>query len=131
MLFWERFSELCGAKGLRPNPVAAEIGIGSGTLSKWKKEKTFPNGETLIKISKYFNCSVDYLLGISDIKFPAKNEILPDELAFLEKLRALPEDSQDEVMYLVNYKYEQQQKKRENFTESSPSAEMRNNNIAG
>lgn len=131
MLFWKRFSELCDAQGIKPNPAAAEMGIGSGTLSKWKKEKTFPNGETLIKISKYFNCSVDYLLGISDIKFPAKNEISINELVFLEKLRSLPEDSQDEIMYLVNYKYEQQQKKRENYTESSPLAEVRNNNIAG
>lgn len=64
-MFWERFEKLCNAKGIKPNPVAAEIGIRSGTVTKWKNG-TIPTGETLIKIANYFNVSIDYLLGIAD-----------------------------------------------------------------
>ena len=66
VLFWNRFYDLCVKRGTKPNPVAKEIGISSGTLTKWKSAGTLPNGETLIKIADYLDCSVDYLLGRTD-----------------------------------------------------------------
>ncbi len=66
VLFWERFYSMCAKKGVKPNPVAREIGISSGIVTKWKTAGTLPNGETLIKIADYLDCSVDYLLGRTD-----------------------------------------------------------------
>lgn len=66
VLFWERFYAMCAERGTKPNPVAKEIGISSGIVTKWKTAKTLPNGETLIKIADYLDCSVDYLLGRTD-----------------------------------------------------------------
>lgn len=63
-MFWERFYNLCLRSGKRPNPVGKEIGLSSGIISKWKNGG-IPNGETLIKLAKYFNVSIDYLLGLS------------------------------------------------------------------
>ena len=65
-LFWERFYNLCISKGTKPNPLAKEIGISSGIITKWKTIGTLPNGETLIKIADYLDCSIDYLLGRTD-----------------------------------------------------------------
>lgn len=65
-MFWERFSQLCNEHGIKPNPLAKEIGISSGIITKWKTSGTLPNGETLKKLANYFGCSVDYLLGLSD-----------------------------------------------------------------
>lgn len=65
-LFWERFYNMCVKNGTKPNPVAKEINISSGIVTRWKIEGTLPNGETLIKIANYLNCSVDYLLGRTD-----------------------------------------------------------------
>ena len=65
-MFWKRFYELCIKKGTKPNPVAKDIGISSGVVTKWKNGTTIPNGETLIKIADYLDCSVDYLLGRTD-----------------------------------------------------------------
>ncbi len=64
-MFWERYYELCNKNKTKPNPVAAIIGVSSGVVTKWK-QGTIPNGETLIKLADYFNCSVDYLLGRTD-----------------------------------------------------------------
>ena len=62
-MFWERFYNMCTLKATKPNPVAKEIGISSGIVTKWKTTGTLPNGETLAKIADYLDCSVDYLLG--------------------------------------------------------------------
>ena len=64
-MFWERFYELCIKNGTKPNPLAKEIGISSGVITKWKSGG-IPNGEMLIKIADYLDCSVDYLLGRTD-----------------------------------------------------------------
>lgn len=62
MSFWEVFSDLCNSKGTKPNPVGKKVGVASSTITQWKNG-SIPNGETLIKIADYFDCSVDYLLG--------------------------------------------------------------------
>ncbi len=63
-MFWERFYNLCIRNGKKPNPVGKEVGLSSGIISKWKNGG-IPNGETLMKLARYFNVSTDYLLGLS------------------------------------------------------------------
>ena len=71
-MFWERFYSLCEEKGLKPNPVGKDIGVSSGIITKWK-QGTIPSGEILIKISDYFDCSIDYLLGRDKFVISQKN----------------------------------------------------------
>ena len=66
-VFWERFYNICSLRKTKPNPVAKQINISSGIVTKWKNTGTLPNGETLIKLADALDCSVDYLLGRSDI----------------------------------------------------------------
>ena len=53
-IFWDRFYSLCLEKNTKPNPVAKDLDISSGVLTKWKSGTSFPNGEFLIKIANYF-----------------------------------------------------------------------------
>ena len=62
-MFWENFYKICLNRGTKPNSVAKEIGISSGTLTKWKTTGALPNGANLLKIANYLDCSEDYLLG--------------------------------------------------------------------
>ncbi len=64
-MFWDRFYSQCLKKEIKPNPLAKELGISSGVITKWKNGG-IPNGETLNKIADYLDCSVDYLLGRTD-----------------------------------------------------------------
>ncbi|MCI8673100.1 MAG: helix-turn-helix transcriptional regulator [Lachnospiraceae bacterium] len=64
-MFWERFYELCLKKGTKPNPLAKELGISSGIITKWKSGSV-PNGEMLVKIADHLECSIDYLMGRTD-----------------------------------------------------------------
>lgn len=116
-MFWDRFYHLCEIHNKKPTPLGRELGISSGIISAWKKEGHCPSGEMLIRIANYFNCSIDYLVGRSDYMEIQKTEFSHIELQFLEMLRALPADSQDEILYILNYKYEKL-KNREKETSS-------------
>lgn len=73
-MFWKRFANLCEMSNEKPNPVAKKLDISSGTVTNWKSG-TLPNTEALIKLSNYFNCSVDYLLGRTDtVDIPATTQ---------------------------------------------------------
>lgn len=120
-MFWERFYELCNSIGSKPNPVAKDLGLSSAVLTKWKNGTSFPNGTVLIDMAKYFNCSIDYLVGLSNQKKPYKREITSKDMDILVKLHSLPEDSQDEILHMLNYKYDQYQKKRMRLSSTSGS----------
>lgn len=126
-MFWTRFYELCDDMGLKPNPVAKELGISSGALTKWKKGISYPNGEILINIAKYFDCSLDYLVGLSEQKKSCECEIAYNDLKMLEKLHALPQDSQEEILYMINYKYDKHKNKEAEI--SSPSTSRKKHNL--
>lgn len=64
-MFWERFVSLCAENNTKPNPVASQLGISSGAVTKWKAG-TIPSSVTVHKIADYFHVSVDYLLGKTD-----------------------------------------------------------------
>ena len=118
-MFWERFYKLCTDISSKPNPVAEELGISSSVLTKWKNGISYPNGKILINIAKYFDCSVDYLVGLSDCP-KSYNEITSNDIEILKKLHSLPEDSKEEIIHMLEYKYSKFQEKREVI--SSPSA---------
>jgi len=45
--------------------VAAELGVSQATVSDWEADRARPSSENLIKLSRLFSCTTDYLLGIS------------------------------------------------------------------
>ena len=62
-MFWEIFSNLCEYAGKKPNTICKELGLSNATATHWKNG-TIPNGEALIKLSEYFGCTTDFLLGV-------------------------------------------------------------------
>lgn len=65
-MFFNILEELCKREGIKLTPLLRELNISKGAISRWRAG-TLPNGDTLVKIADYFNCSVDYLLGRADI----------------------------------------------------------------
>ena len=66
-MFWEIFYKLCIEKGTKPSAVCAELKFSNATATKWKKG-SIPSTESLNKIAEYFNVSVDYFLGKTEIR---------------------------------------------------------------
>ena len=66
-MFWDIFKNLCIENNTSPNGVAKTLGFSNAAATKWKSGSV-PNATTVQKIADYFNVSVDYLLGKTDIK---------------------------------------------------------------
>ena len=61
-----RLSELRQMSGITQKQLAQHLGVSQNTLSYWESGKFEPDISTLINISKFFNVTVDYLVGVSD-----------------------------------------------------------------
>jgi len=70
---------------------AEDINVSTGNVSDWKSGKSSPSASVLNKIANYFGVSVDYLLGITDIKKPLikGDEELTEYLSELESREEL------------------------------------------
>ncbi|MDE6201524.1 MAG: helix-turn-helix domain-containing protein [Clostridiales bacterium] len=66
MNFSERLKELRHSKNLSQMELADKTGISQSAIAKWELDKTEPTASALITISKFFDESVDYLLGLKD-----------------------------------------------------------------
>lgn len=67
-IFSVRFSNLLLQKDIDTSTVLSWLGITPQTLSDYKRSKTLPDNTKLIILSKNFGVSIDYLLGLSDLK---------------------------------------------------------------
>ena len=66
--FSERLKELRIEKQLSQKELAEKISTGQSSISAWERGEREPLAHQLIDLSFALNCSVDYLLGISDIR---------------------------------------------------------------
>lgn len=65
-MYGERLRELRTERGLTQKQLAEKLGLTQKNVSKYELEKLDLNTETIVKICRFFGCSADYLLGLSD-----------------------------------------------------------------
>ena len=68
MEFKDRIKMIRVEKGDSPAQLAAFLGKTESAVRAWEIERSKPDADTLIKLAKYFGCTTDYLLGLSDYK---------------------------------------------------------------
>ncbi len=64
----ETIRNLRTARGISQVDLASELGITKQCVSNWENDNILPSIEMLVKISKYFKVSTDYLLGLDNKK---------------------------------------------------------------
>lgn len=87
-IFADNFDDLLKQENLNCNKLAPLIEIKGGDLSAYIRGLYLPLVNNLIKISDYFNVSVDYMLGLTDNRQFTKsknNEKFIDRLLLLLK----------------------------------------------
>lgn len=67
--FAERLKELRTEKNLNQVELSVEIGVSKGIISLWENGLREPGMYSLIQLAKFFEVSIDYLVGISDYPF--------------------------------------------------------------
>lgn len=82
----ERLALLRKEKGLTQEELAQALNITRSALSLYEIGKRDPDTETLRKIAGFFNVSVDYLLGRTDIRNPEEKikQAISDDPELLE-----------------------------------------------
>ena len=66
MDLYEKIKELAAQKHTSIRKIEEKLGYGNGTIRRWNKNK--PNYDKIQAVAKYFNVSVDYLLGNEELK---------------------------------------------------------------
>jgi transcriptional regulator with XRE-family HTH domain len=78
----ERFSArvklLCDERGWVQEDLAQPLKVDRSAISKWRDG--MPRPETLCRLSEVLDASLDYLLGLSDVRRPAGRRILLADL---------------------------------------------------
>lgn len=102
--------------GYSQKQIAEKLCISQQTYSDYENGKTEPTPDTLIKISKIYNVSVDYLLGVVDdlgapiitpeervagMRATKKVSITPIEEDMLEVFRKIGEKDGEEMQRLL------------------------------
>ena len=64
--FGEILKSLRLEKGLGQVALARELNLSKGIISLWENGLREPNMSSLIVLSKFFNVSIDYLVGKTD-----------------------------------------------------------------
>ena len=59
---YEIFDNLCAINGVTAYRVGKETGIATSTFTDWKKGKSTPKQDKLMKIADYFGVSLEYLM---------------------------------------------------------------------
>lgn len=109
-MFWEKFLSLCAQKKIKPNQVAQQLSIASGTVTKWK-QGSHPRDLQLKKIADYFGVPMSYFTEKekpSDEGELSGNQISPNEPKLtegeelmLQLFRQIPEDKQQTVLETI------------------------------
>ena len=64
--FAQRLKELRADKELSTAALGKLVGVESSTISRWENNKIAIIDENLVKLSKFFGVTTDYLLGLED-----------------------------------------------------------------
>ena len=59
---YERYCKLRDNLGIKDSILAKDLNITASTFSDWKKGKSTPNADKLLKIARYLDTTVEYLM---------------------------------------------------------------------
>mgnify|MGYP004692454515 CR=1 FL=1 len=67
-IFISRLEQVRKEKGLTQTKLASKAGITKSAMSCYIRRKRIPRGDILVSIARALDVSIDYLVGISNVK---------------------------------------------------------------
>ena len=67
ILFGQRLRELREEAGLSMLQLAKAVGVSDAAVCKWENGIAEPKITYLTRLAEFFNCTLDYLVGVEDI----------------------------------------------------------------
>ena len=91
--------------GISQQKLADVIGVSQQSINKYENHDVEPDIYTMIRLAKFFNTSVDYLIGNTDvdciIEKREKNELNFDEVEVITKYRKLNQKQKESVRLIL------------------------------
>ena len=81
----QRLSEVFMSE--KQETTANRLNVEQGTVSKWKTGRQIPNPETLVMIADMYDVSLDWILGLSDVK--ERNNLSSDRISYAQVISVL------------------------------------------
>ena len=75
----ERLKELRAEQNISQYTLSENLGLSRGLMSNYEQGRREPDYNTLLLISNYFDVSLDYILGVTDIKKRLLHESTSDK----------------------------------------------------
>ena len=82
----QRISSLRSARGWSQVWLAKQLNISKQTVSNWENDNIQPSIEMLVRLSKVFNVSTDYLLGLENTPRLDITGLSPEAIAHISLL---------------------------------------------
>lgn len=104
MNFNVRLKQLRQKHKLTQSELADILGLKPTAISNYESQRNEPSFDKLIALSKYFDVSCDYLLGISDTYLPVGGEVLDKDIVeFFDLYQQLDSSKAQEVRNYTKY----------------------------
>ena len=78
--------------------LSIELEVSQETVSAYESGKYYPSYQTLLKLSQILNSSIDYLMGLSDVRHPQFINLSQDEKQVLGLYSGLSDRQKERVL---------------------------------
>ncbi|WP_026885409.1 helix-turn-helix domain-containing protein [Clostridium beijerinckii] len=99
----DRLKELRKSNNLTQAELGKILGVGKTTVSMYETGNSTPSDEIKLKISEYFNVSLDYLLGKTDAKNYTEDPNITIALHSDTDYDELPKEAKEEINNFIEY----------------------------
>lgn len=108
-----KIAELRKKMGLSQTQFGKIIGAAQNTICNWENGNRKPDYETLVAMSKIFNCSIEYIIGEEEIKTNSTKleAITEQEKILLETFRSTTEQGKQRMIQSILNIYDEIEKK--------------------
>lgn len=103
MLFHERLKALRKEHKMTQDALAKKLGYGSSTISNYESGHNEPAFKDLIRIANEFNVSMDYLLGVVDVRTPAAKFADHDTASIMEAINSFDVMKKKEAILMLRW----------------------------
>ena len=105
-IVYERIKRLCTKKGITIAKLESDLGFGNASIKKWEKMSS-PSIDKVVKVATYFDVSIDYLMGRSDIEI-SMSELVGDEdiISFQRARERMSPKDREKMMAILKLGFE-------------------------